>query len=99
MSRRRRAPGRVCHPAGGRPAETFPVDVIQGMFPDRQNDFVLSIDETDVALIQQMPDKSGAEALEAVAQSHRGDAAGGRRRPSSWASARLAAPAGSGQEL
>ena len=34
--------------------ETVPVDVIQGLFPDRQNDFVISVGEQDVALIHQM---------------------------------------------
>ncbi len=37
-------------------AEAVPVDVIQGLFPDRQNDFVLSVGEEDVALIHQMPE-------------------------------------------
>ena len=31
------------------------VDVIQNLFPDRQADFVISINETDVALIKQLP--------------------------------------------
>ena len=34
--------------------ETVPVDVIQGLFPDRQNDFVISVGDQDVALINQM---------------------------------------------
>ena len=32
------------------------VDVIHGLFPDRQNDFVLSIGDNDVALIHQLPE-------------------------------------------
>ncbi len=47
--------------------ETVPVDVIQGLFPDRQNDFVLSIGETDVALIHQMPETAGSKDLDKVA--------------------------------
>ena len=35
-----------------------PSDVVQNLFPDRQNDFVLSIGETDVALIQQLPEST-----------------------------------------
>ena len=31
--------------------ESVPVDVIQGLFPDRQNDFVISIGEQDLSLI------------------------------------------------
>ena len=34
--------------------DTVPVDVVQGLFPDRQNDFVLSVGEHDVALIHQI---------------------------------------------
>ena len=30
-------------------AEAIPVDVVQNMFPDRQNDFVLSVGDDDVA--------------------------------------------------
>ncbi len=43
-------------------AEASVIDVVQGLFPDRQSDFVLSISETDVALIKLMSD--GAEARE-----------------------------------
>ena len=32
------------------------LDVIQGLFPDRQNDFVLSVGDNDVALIHQLPE-------------------------------------------
>ena len=39
--------------------ESVPTDVIQSLFPDRQNDFVLSIGEGDVVLIRQMPEGSG----------------------------------------
>ena len=48
--------------------ETVPVDVIQGLFPDRQNDFVISVGEQDVALIHQMDENASAKDLEAVAQ-------------------------------
>lgn len=48
--------------------ETVPVDVIQGLYPDRQNDFVISVGEQDVALIHQMDENATAKDLEAVAQ-------------------------------
>ena len=35
--------------------DTALMDVIQGLFPDRQNDFVLSVGDNDVALIHQLP--------------------------------------------
>lgn len=38
------------------PADVTTIDVIQGLFPDKQTDFVISINETDVALIKQLPE-------------------------------------------
>lgn len=35
------------------------VEVLQGMFPDRQNDFVISINEADIAVIKQFEDPYG----------------------------------------
>ncbi|NCB63623.1 MAG: PucR family transcriptional regulator [Clostridia bacterium] len=40
-------------------ADMAAIDVVQGLFPDKQVDFVLSINETDIALIKQLPE--GAE--------------------------------------
>ena len=48
-------------------AEAIPVDVVQNMFPDRQNDFVLSVGDDDVALIHQMPEGTTGKDLEKVA--------------------------------
>ena len=42
------------------------VDTIQSMFPDRQNDFALSVGD-DVVLIHQMADNAGTKELEKVA--------------------------------
>ena len=50
-------------------SEAIPVDVVQNMFPDRQNDFVLSVGDDDVALIHQMPENSCGKDLEKVAAS------------------------------
>ena len=47
--------------------ETVPLDVIQNLFPDRQNDFVLNMGEEDVALIHQMSEGAGSRELEKVA--------------------------------
>ena len=47
--------------------DTVPVDVVQGLFPDRQNDFVLSVGEHDVALIHQMGEEATAKDMEEVA--------------------------------
>ena len=49
--------------------ESVPTDVIQSLFPDRQNDFVLSVGEGDVVLIRQMPEGSGIKELNKIASS------------------------------
>ena len=46
-----------------------PTDVIQSLFPDRQNDFVLSVGEGDVVLIRQMPEGAGIKELNKIAAS------------------------------
>ena len=48
-------------------AEAVSVDVIQNLFPDRQNDFVLSVGENDVALIHQMNEGNSAKEVEKIA--------------------------------
>ena len=45
------------------------VDVIAGMFPDKLQDFVISINETDVAVIKQITPATTAAALESLAHS------------------------------
>lgn len=44
------------------------VDVLSGMFPDKLQDFVLSINETDVAVIKQLTGEPTNEELEAIAR-------------------------------
>ena len=43
------------------------VDVLSGMFPDKLQDFVLSINETDIAVIKQIEPETEAEDLEKIA--------------------------------
>ena len=43
------------------------VDVLQGMFPDKLQDFVLSVNETDVAVIKQITGTTSSEDLEKLA--------------------------------
>ena len=45
------------------------VDVLSGMFPDKLQDFVISINETDVAVVKQLSGKPTAEDLEKLATS------------------------------
>ncbi len=47
--------------------ESVPTETIQTMFPDRQNDFVLSVGEGDVVLIRQLPDGAGTKELNKTA--------------------------------
>jgi len=44
------------------------VDVLSGMFPDKLQDFVLSINETDIAVIKQLSAVAEAEELEKIAR-------------------------------
>jgi len=50
-----------------RKGESVPTDVVQNQFPDRQNDFVLSVGEGDVVLIRQMPEGSSLKELNKIA--------------------------------
>ncbi len=44
------------------------VDVLAGMFPDKLQDFVLSINETDIAVVKQITPDTDAEALQKIAE-------------------------------
>ena len=50
------------------PADVSTIDVIQNLFPDKQTDFVISINETDVALIKQLPEGADARELQRIAK-------------------------------
>ena len=45
------------------------IDVVQGLYPDRQADYVISISETDVALVKQVTETTGAKELYKIAKS------------------------------
>ncbi len=47
--------------------EPVPLEVVQTLFPDRQNDFVLSVGEQDIVLIHQMEESAAAKEMEKVA--------------------------------
>ena len=49
-------------------ADVATVDVLSGLFPDKQQDFVLSINETDIAVIKQITPETDNEALGRIAQ-------------------------------
>ena len=49
-------------------ADVSAVDVISNLYPDRQADFVLSLSETDVALVKQLSDGSDTRELHKIAQ-------------------------------
>ncbi len=44
------------------------MDVLAGMFPDKTQDFVLSINETDIAVVKQITSTTTSEDLEKIAQ-------------------------------
>ncbi len=44
------------------------VDVISNLYPDRQNDFVLSINEMDVALVKHLGENADARDIQKIAQ-------------------------------
>ncbi len=44
------------------------VDVLSGMFPDKLQDFVLSINETDIAVVKQIAPDTDGEALQKIAE-------------------------------
>ena len=48
--------------------EVAAIDVVQSLFPDKQSDFVLSISETDVALIKQLPEGAEGKDLYKIAR-------------------------------
>ena len=45
------------------------VDVLSGMFPDKMQDFVISVNETDIAVIKQITSSTTDEDLEKIARS------------------------------
>lgn len=49
-------------------ADVTTIDVIQNLFPDKQTDFVISINETDVALIKQLPEGADIKELQKIAK-------------------------------
>ena len=50
-------------------ADVATVDVLAGMFQDKQHDFVLSINETDIAVVKHITHSTTSEELEKLAQS------------------------------
>lgn len=49
--------------------ESVPTDAIQTLYPDRQNDFVLSVGEGNVVLICQLPEGAGVRELNRISAS------------------------------
>jgi len=50
------------------PADPAMIDTIQTLFPDKQTDFVLSVSESDVAVVKQMPENVEGKRLDKLAQ-------------------------------
>ena len=50
------------------PSEVAVFDVIQGLFPDKTKDFVININETDIAVIKDIPANTNPKDLEKLAR-------------------------------
>lgn len=50
-------------------SDVSPYDVIQAMFPDKSKDFVISINETDIALVKEIREDMDSRTLEKLAAS------------------------------
>ena len=50
------------------PVDVSLADAIQALFPDRQSDYVISLNENDVVLVKQVPEGTGAKDLVKIAQ-------------------------------
>ena len=50
-------------------ADVSAIDVIQGMFADKQQDFVLSVNETDIAIVKQLSANASEGELFSIAES------------------------------
>lgn len=51
------------------PTELSVIDIIQPLFPDREKDFVISINETDIAVVKEVPQSIESKDLEKLARS------------------------------
>lgn len=49
--------------------DTAVYDIVQGMFPDKSKDFVININETDIALVKEISEEIGMNDLEKLAKS------------------------------
>ena len=50
-------------------SDVSPYDVIQALFPDKSKDFVVSINETDIALVKEIREDTDTKSLEKLAAS------------------------------
>ena len=57
------------------PADVAAIDVVNGMFPDKQKDFVLHISETDIVVVKEVKAGSEIKDLDQAGRLYRGDAA------------------------
>ncbi|MBP5230831.1 MAG: helix-turn-helix domain-containing protein [Clostridia bacterium] len=53
----------------GNKSDVVPYDIIQNMFPDRAHDYVVSVSETDIALVKELKSGTDSKAIQAIARS------------------------------
>ena len=51
--------------------EVIPYDVIQNMFPDKNHDYVISVSETDIALVKELKTGADAKTINGIARSYK----------------------------
>jgi len=49
-------------------ADVASVEVLQGLFPDKQHDFVISVNETDIVIIKELPGGENNAEVKAIAE-------------------------------
>jgi carbohydrate diacid regulator len=50
-------------------ADVAAMESLQAMFPDRQRDFVVSVSETDIAVVKELPQSCDDKYLQEIAES------------------------------
>lgn len=53
-------------------ADVASVEVLQSIFPDKQHDFVISVNETDIVIIKELPNGENPAEIKAIAESIEG---------------------------
>jgi carbohydrate diacid regulator len=50
-------------------SDIVPYDIIQNMFPDKTRDYIISVGETDIVLVEELKNNTDSKAIDAIARS------------------------------